>query len=181
MSFRTGEDVLYKAKACRSIFYIPTPASTPANSWHRCYVHLNNRMFSKLVSTPRKNQWCEERALSRAHHLDFLSHIPTSDPPLFRIYSDIVGTMPVSSIGGSCCVDPLIDHAAQYNHIYKKEEQVSFFLCILSNFLMKLMDSTDLRSKLSTLTKEDNVFQMILLLISAKIESHFVRGCTDFC
>ncbi|KAA1072112.1 hypothetical protein PGT21_050322 [Puccinia graminis f. sp. tritici] len=112
----------------------PQIAGLCANIWHARFGHPSTGAYRQYRvdggKLPDKSSFCSHCVKGKIQRKPFKSHLPISSRPLYRIYSDIMGPMPVPSNNGSRYILTFIDCCTRYSKIYlikKKSDTLSCF------------------------------------------------------
>jgi hypothetical protein len=105
-----------------------------ANIWHARFGHPSTGAYRQYhldgSKLPVKPSVCEHCIKGKIQRKPFISSLPISSRPLYRIYSDIMGPMPVATNNGFRYILTFIDCCTRYSKIYllkRKSETLSRF------------------------------------------------------
>lgn len=94
---------------------------------HQRMGHLHSAGLQRFCSTSGNLSPCQSCILAKAQRGQFYSHLPRSTRPLYRIHSDVVGPIQVSTPSGNRYFVTFIDECTRFNRVYLMKTKSEVF------------------------------------------------------
>lgn len=94
---------------------------------HQQMGHLHSAGLRRFCSTSGNLSPCQSCVLAKAQRGQFSSHLPRSNRPLYRIHSDVVGPIQVSTQSGNWYFVTFIDECTRFNRVYLMKAKSEVF------------------------------------------------------